>query len=308
MCNVSKVDMTKYIFGDKLSMPIGVSPTGMHKMAHPEGELATVSACDRMNCLMILSFFSTTSLEDVAKRAQYCTKWQNVYILNNRDITHNVVQRAIRNAYRAIVVTCDAPVLGNRRKDVRNEFTLGKFSLENINDSSVKQIRDHSSEIFDPSVSWQDLSALKKHVGDTVRIIAKGIMTPDDAELAINAGVDAIFVSNHGGRQLDGGPSTIEVLPEIVQRVGKRCPVFVDGGFRTGSDVLKALALGADMVFIGRPVLMGLASFGEAGVYKALSLIKEELRRAMMLTGCTSLRDIDRSILLERSPVRLNEI
>lgn len=301
MCNVSQVDMTQYIFGDKLAMPIGLSPTAMHKMAHPRGELATVGACSRLNCLMILSLFSTTSLEDVARQANYCTKWQNIYILKNRELTHKIIQRAIRQAYRAIVVTCDAPILGNRRDDIRNNFTLGQHSLENLQDASIMVMREHSSEIFDPSVSWQDLADLKKHVGDTIRVIAKGIMTPEDAELALKAGVDGIFVSNHGGRQLDGTLSTIEALPAILTRVNKRCPVFVDGGFRTGADILKALALGADMVFVGRPALMALAAFGEEGVYKALKMLQEELKRAMMLTGCTKLSDINKSLLVERA-------
>lgn len=301
MCNVAQVDLTKYIFGDRLSLPIGVSPTAMHRMAHPEGELAMVRACDRANCIMILSLFSTTSLENVAKEAPICTKWQNIYILKQRDITQNVINRAIRYGYRALVVTCDAPVLGNRRRDVRNQFTLGKFTLENIEDSSVQSMRDHSSDIFDPSVCWSDLADLKKSVGDTVRVIAKGIMTPEDAELALKAGVDAIFISNHGGRQLDGSPSTIEVLPDIVKVIKKQVPIFIDGGFRTGGDILKALALGADMVFLGRPPLWGLASYGEEGAFRALKMLEEELKKAMMLCGCTKLNDISSNMVFERA-------
>lgn len=301
LCNVSKVDLTKYIFGDKLAMPIAVSPTALHKMAHQGGELATVRACDKLNCLMILSLFSTQSLEDVAKEAPVCTKWQNIYILKDREITQNVIKRAMRYNYRALVVTCDAPILGNRRRDMKNQFTLGQFTLENIKDKQVKSMREHSSEIFDPSINWQDLADLKKSVGNSIKVITKGIMTPEDAELAIKAGVDGIFVSNHGGRQLDGSPSTIEVLPSIVKQVNKRCPVFVDGGFRTGSDILKALALGADMVFVGRPPLWGLASHGEDGVYRAMNMLREELIKAMMLTGCSKLSDITKDIVYERT-------
>lgn len=300
MCDVSRVDTTKYIYGDRLSMPIGISPTAMHKMAHPDGELATVRACKRANALMILSLFSTTSLEEVARQEPICTKWQNLYILKNRDITQDVITRAVRNAYRAIVVTCDAPILGNRRRDKHNQLSLGDYNLENIHDQSTKGVKEHSSEIFDPSVCWQDLAELKKGVGDTVRVIAKGIMTPEDAEQALQAGVDGVYVSNHGGRQLDGAQSTIEVLPAIVRAVNKRCPVLVDGGFRTGTDILKALALGADMVFVGRSPLMGLASYGEEGVYRVLTMLQEELKRAMMLTGCNKLIDINRNIIKER--------
>lgn len=300
MCDVSKVNLTRYIFGDKLSLPIGVSPTAMQKMANSSGEIGMVRACNKMNSLMILSFFSTTSLEDVAKAAPICTKWQNIYLVKNRDITQNLINRAIRYGYRALVVTCDAPILGNRRRDVKNGFTLGEFSLENIEDRSVKLMREHSSELFDPSLTWQDLADLKKSVGDTIRVIAKGIMTPEDAELAIKAGVDGIFISNHGGRQLDGAQATIEVLPSIVKVVNKRCPVFVDGGFRTGAEILIALALGADMVFVGRPPLWGLASYGEEGAYAVLRILQDELKRAMMLCGCSKLSDINKSIVIER--------
>lgn len=300
MCNVAQVDLTKYIFGDKVSMPIGISPSALHKLAHSGGERATVRACNDLNALMILSLFSSTSLEDVAKEAPICTKWQNIYILKNREITQNLIKRAVRYGYRALVVTCDAPILGTRRRDLWNNFTLGEATLENINDSSVKSMREHSSDIFDPSLSWQDLADLKKSVGDTIKVIAKGIMTSEDAELAIRAGVDGIFVSNHGGRQLDTSPATVEVLADIVATVDKRCPVFVDGGFRTGADILKALALGADMVFVGRPALYGLASFGELGVAKVLKILQDELRKAMMLCGCSQLADINRSLIYER--------
>lgn len=301
MCDVSKVDLTKYIFGDKLSLPIGISPTAMQKMAHLHGEKAMVRACKRLNALMILSLFSTTSLEDIAKEAPICPKWQNIYILKNRDITENLITRAIRYGYRALVVTCDAPILGNRRRDIKNSFTLGKHTLANIKDSSVQSMRDHSSDIFDPSVTWDDLAKLKKKVGDTIKVIAKGIMTVEDAELAIEAGVDGIFVSNHGGRQLDGALSTIEVLPAIVKVVNKRCPVFVDGGFRTGSDILIALALGADMVFVGRAPLWALASHGEEGVHTAMHLLEQELRKAMMLCGCAKLSDINDKVVVRRA-------
>lgn len=300
MCDVSKLDLTRYIFGDKLSLPIGVSPTAMQKMANSCGEIGMVRACNQINALMVLSFFSTTSLEDVAKAAPICTKWQNIYLVKNRDITQNLINRAIRYGYRALVVTCDAPILGNRRRDVKNNFTLGEFSLENIDDQSVKLMREHSSELFDPSVTWQDLAELKKSVGDTIRVIAKGIMTPEDAELAIKAGVDGIFISNHGGRQLDGSQATIEVLPSIVKVVNKRCPVFVDGGFRTGAEILIALSLGADMVFVGRPPLWGLAGYGEEGAFAVLKILKDELKRAMMLCGCSKLSDLNNNIVIER--------
>lgn len=301
MCNVEQVDLTHYVYGDKLAMPVGVSPTAMHKMAHPDGERATVRACNRMNSLMILSLFSNTSLEEVAKTAPICTKWQNLVILRDKEALHGLISRAIRYGYRALVVTCDAPCVGNRRSDTRNGFKIGAYPLENLNDPRSMSLKDHSKEVYNATATWQDLADLKKHLGDTIKVIAKGIMCAEDAEEAIKAGVDGIFVSNHGGRQLDSLPATIEVLPSIVRVVNKRCPVFVDGGFRTGTDILKGLALGADMVFVGRAALYGLASSGEDGVYRALKLLQEELTRAMMLCGCSKLSDISRKIILDRS-------
>lgn len=179
----------------------------MLQMAHPDGEKATIRACHESNSIMILSLFSTTSLEDVAKEAPACTKWQNIYILKKRDLTLDVIRRAERNGYRALVITCDAPILGYRRRDLRNNFTLGQFTLANINDDDVCNMRDHSDKIFDPSLTWEDIERIKKLT--RLKVVVKGIMTGEDAELALKAGVDGIFVSNHGGRQLDGTLSTV---------------------------------------------------------------------------------------------------
>lgn len=211
MVDVSSVSLTKYVFGDKVSVPFGISPTAMHMMAHPDGELATIRACKRANSLMILSLFSTTSLEDVAKEAPVCTKWQNLYILKNREITKSVINRAKRFGFRAIVVTCDAPTLGKRRSDEKNKLKLGDYCLANIDDSNTMSIKDHAQIIFDSSLTWEDLADIKNYVGDTMTVIAKGIMTPHDAEEAIRAGVDGIFVSNHGGRQLDCVQATVSL-------------------------------------------------------------------------------------------------
>lgn len=302
--DVSRVDLTKYIYGDKVCMPIGIAPTGLHKAIDPSGgELATVRAANKINALMIHSQFSTTSLEDLAKEAPICTKWQNVYILRNREQTHSIINRAIRYGYRALVVSCDSPVLGHRRNLLRKKIDLQDFELKNFcQEKRVGNgIKKHAEEVLDPSVTWQDLADLKKMVGDTIKLIVKGIMTPEDAEEAIKIGVNGIYISNHGGRQLDCCQSTIEALPSIVKVVNKRCPIFIDGGFLTGNDVLKALALGADMVFIGRPIVYSLAAFGEEGVYTALNLLKDELRRAMMLCGCSKLTDINEEIILTRN-------
>lgn len=189
-------------------------------MAHPDGETATIRACHEANTIMIMSLFSTTSLEDVAKEAPACTKWQNIYILKNRDITMNVIRRAERNGYRALVITCDAPVLGCRRRDLRNNFTLGQFTLENIRDDEVCSMNDHSDRIFDASLTWQDVEWMKQQT--RLKVVVKGIMSGEDAELALQAGADGIFVSNHGGRQLDGTLSTVTIYsrPETSANIG----------------------------------------------------------------------------------------
>lgn len=305
MRDVSKLDTSLYVFGDRLASPIGLAPTAMHKLAHPDGELATIRACHASNTLMILSLFSNTSLEKVAIEEPTCTKWFNLYILKDRALTSSLANTAIKYNYRALVVSCDAPTLGRRRFDDSKLFDTGE--LKNFGDNSLSgdvvgsknsSVKGHSKIVLDPSVTWQDLANLKKKFGGLIKIIAKGIMTPEDAEEALKAGVDAIYISNHGGRQLDGLQSTIEVLPEIARTVGKRCPIFIDGGFRTGTEVLKALALGATMVFIGRPTLWGLAMDGERGAKRVLDLLDDELRRAMMLCGCKSLTEIDKSLVV----------
>lgn len=299
--DVSNIDLTKYIYGDKVSMPIGIAPTGLCKMYNQDGELAIVSAAKNLNTLMVLSQFSTISLEDVAQEAPICTKWQNVYFLRNKDCTSSLVNRAIRYGYRALVVTCDSPVLGQRRETLRNPIRLEEFKLKNLDHSPCEgSVKDHANLVLDSSVTWQNIADLKKTVGDTIRVIVKGLMTPEDAEEALKVGVDGIYVSNHGGRQLDCCQSTIEALPAIVQVVKKRCPVFVDGGFTTGTDVLKALALGADMVFLGRPILYSLAVGGQSGVSLALEMIRDELKTAMALCGCTKLSDITQDIVKDR--------
>lgn len=324
--NVSQIDTTKYIFGDKLCMPIGIAPTSLHGLLNERAELATVRAASNQNALMILSQFSSTSLEDVAREAPICTKWQNIYLIKNRDHSMNVINRAIRYGYRAVVITCDCPISSHRRSrsklthqnsnnnnnnnndanfalmDQPTKLTCSKFPVlidPNVNSKFNKPILDEHIE-WDDSRNWQDLADLKKSLGDTIRIIVKGILTAEDADCAIRAGVDGIYVSNSGGIHLDCCQSTIEALPEIVRVVGRRVPVFVDGGFETGNDVMKALALGADMVFLGRPIVYSLAAAGEQGVEHGLKLIHDELKRAMAYCGCKNLDEITNDIIMER--------
>ncbi|GIY64755.1 hydroxyacid oxidase 1 [Caerostris darwini] len=307
--DVSKRSLRTSILGHTVSFPVCIAPSAMHRMAHPDGEIATVKGAAAEGVAMVLSTLSTTSLEDVAKAAPESIRWFQLYIYSDREVTKKLVARAEDAGYLALVLTVDAPVFGHRLADSRNRFTLpphlklGNFSTDLK--SPVKGESDNGSdlnkyvnELFDPSISWKDVHWLKQLT--TLPIILKGILTAEDAVLATQNGVAGIIVSNHGARQLDGVPSTIEVLPEIVKAVNGRCEVYLDGGIRKGTDVLKALALGAKAVFIGRPILWGLAYDGEAGVKKVLQILKTEFDTAMALSGCTSLHDIKPSLLVRQ--------
>lgn len=302
--NVKQTDTTKLLFGQKYSMPIGIAPTGMQKMFDNGGEMSTAQAASNLQVLMILSQFSTTSLEDIAEQVGHSPlRWQNIYMIKDRDHTMDIIRRAIDHGYGGIVITCDAPVFGHRRESALEQPDFKQYELKILNPKDEKigdDIKDHAKSIFDESRTWDDIGYIKKRFGNEIKIIIKGIMTAEDAKLAMTKGIDGIYISNHGGRQLDGCSSTIEALCCIVRVVKGRIPVLVDGGFRTGSDVLKALALGADMVLLGRPILYSLSAAGEAGVEHALKLIQSELKRCMQLCGCTTLSDFTKKMVSQR--------
>uniref|UniRef100_A0A3Q3X0B2 (S)-2-hydroxy-acid oxidase n=1 Tax=Mola mola TaxID=94237 RepID=A0A3Q3X0B2_MOLML len=256
-------------------------------------------ACQAMGIGMMLSSWATSTIEEVmsamtAKSGTGGVLWLQLYIYKNRELTLSLVQRAEEAGYKAIFVTVDTPYLGRRWDDMRNRFKLPPhlsmsnfstaslaFSEENYGNDSGLAV--YVAKAIDPTLCWDDITWLKNHTH--LPLIVKGILNGEDAVQAVNYGVDGIVVSNHGARQLDGVPATLDVLEEVVQAVQGRCDVFMDGGVRKGSDILKALALGAKAVFIGRPVLWGLACQGEQGVTEVLKLLKEELRLAMALSG-----------------------
>jgi len=293
LVDVSMIDMQTTVLGTPISMPIMVAPTATHRAAHPEGELATVRGVGAARTLMVASTVATTSLEDimVAGRAMECPLWFQLYVQQDLSISEGLVRRAEAAGYRAIVLTVDLPRLGNREKDKRNLFINPPPPLQAANFASEAERRiPLSRQLTWDSIAW--LRGITK-----LPILVKGVLTAEDAELAIKHGVDGIIVSNHGGRQLDGVPATIEALPEVVEAVGGRCEVYVDGGIRRGTDVLKALALGARAVLIGRPIIWGLAVGGSEGVTDVLDILRAELELAMMLAGRPTLASIDRSLV-----------
>ncbi|KAM9780171.1 LOW QUALITY PROTEIN: 2-Hydroxyacid oxidase 1 [Neosynchiropus ocellatus] len=309
--DVSSVDTSVSVLGQNLSTPICVAATAMQRMAHPDGETATARACKAADTGMMLSSWATSSVEEVMSAMTTVAGggdilWLQLYIYKDRELSLSLVRRAEEAGYRAVFVTVDTPYLGRRWDDMRNQFKLPPhlsmanfsgaalaFSEGNYGDDSGLAV--YVSKSIDPSLSWDDIAWLKRNTH--LPVVVKGILNAEDAIQAVNHGVDGILVSNHGARQLDGVPATLDVLEEVASAVQGRCEVFVDGGVRRGTDVLKALALGARAVFIGRPVLWGLACQGEQGVREVLELLKEELRLAMALAGCRSLSEISRSLV-----------
>ena len=301
--DVTTRDLTATVLGHELSLPILAAPTAFHRLAHPDGELATVRAVGEAGSLMILSTLSTYSLEEVASVAK-CPVWFQLYVYKDRGATEALVRRAEAAGCKALVLTVDAQIWGRRERDIRNRFHLpGSVTVKNLSgegEDLPKEAADsglsaYVQSLFDPSLSWKDVDWLAS-ITD-LPVILKGVVHPDDARLAVNHGAKALVVSNHGGRQLDTSMPTIEALPEVLDAAGDQLQVLVDGGIRRGTDVLKALALGARAVAIGRPVLWGLATAGQAGVERVFDLLRDELDRALGLAGATSISELDRSIL-----------
>lgn len=305
LVDVSQRNLTTTILGQSLDIPILIAPMAFQCLAHSEGELATAEAAANSDVVMVLSTMSTKSLEAVAAKKRNTPQWFQLYIHRDRALTKALVQRAEQAGYNALCLTVDAPMLGNRESDRRNQFTLPK-TLELANLVSMKDLVipktteesglfDYFAQQIDPSLTWKDLEWLQSIT--TLPVIVKGILRGDDGLKAYEYGAKGIIVSNHGGRQLDGAIATFEALPEIVDTVGDKIDILVDGGIRRGTDILKALALGAKAVLVGRPILWGLAAEGSKGVAHVLELLKAELDLAMALSGCASIKDIDSSLL-----------
>ncbi|XP_028390625.1 hydroxyacid oxidase 1-like isoform X2 [Dendronephthya gigantea] len=265
-------------------------------------------ASSRIGTCMTLSNFSSIRLEEVAS-ASTGLKWFQLSVLKNRKVMESLVRRAETSGYKAIVLTVDVPTFGKRYKDFRCNFTMP--TPPNLKDEFSKSTNDGEFSLdkvngfLDPSATWDTLIPWIKSV-TSLPVVVKGILTAEDAKFAVTYGVNGIVVSSHGGRQLDCVPATIEVLPEIVRAVGNNIEVYLDGGVRFGSDVFKALALGARAVFIGRPIVWGLVYQGEEGVSKVLDIYKEELKETMMLSGCANLSDVVKEMVVHESFYRHN--
>ncbi|XP_063918002.1 2-Hydroxyacid oxidase 1-like [Zophobas morio] len=304
--NVSRRDLSTTVLGQKVEIPVGISPMSMQRMAHPEGECASVRAAQEMGTIYTLSSLATASIEEVAETAPRGINWFQLYIFKDREVTKKLVARAENAGFKALVLTVDAPISGLRLADIRNKFVLpphlkfANFSGDKstgINTTeSGSGLNSYVNRFYDQSLEWKDIRWLQ---GITkLPIVLKGILTAEDAVIAADLGVAAILVSNHGGRQIDGTPASIEALPEIVKAVGDRVEIYLDGGVTDGTDVYKALALGAKMVFVGRPVLWGLAHSGEDGVKKILTILKTELDYALAITGCATIKDISKEMVV----------
>ncbi|KFP73588.1 Hydroxyacid oxidase 2 [Apaloderma vittatum] len=285
--DVSMMDISTKLLGTEISFPVGIAPTGFHQLAWPDGEKSTARAAKAMNTCYIASTYSTCTLEEISAAAPGGLWWFQLYIHRNRAVSQQLVRRAEALGFQGLVLTADLPYTGKRRDDVRNGFRLPPhMKLKNLEGA----FEVGKMSLLDPSVTWNDIYWLRSLTH--LPIIIKGILTKEDAELAVRHGVQGIIVSNHGGRQLDGGPATIDALVEVVEAVQGRVEVYMDGGIRKGSDVLKALALGAKCVFIGRPALWGLAYKGEEGLQEVLRILQDEFRLSMALAGCANVSEI----------------
>jgi len=281
------------LLGSPASMPIGVAPMAYHCLAHADGEAGTVRAAGAEGVITVVSTFASQSLEEVAAAASG-PLWFQLYCLRDRSATQGLLRRAAAAGYRAVVLTVDAGVMGYRDRDVRNRFALpSHISPANLPPAGTAldpTLSGLNGQLVDDRLVWEDLDRL----GDQAHLplILKGILTAEDASRAAAMGVAGIIVSNHGGRQLDGAVSTLDALPEVLRAAGDRCEVYLDGGVRRGTDVLKALALGARAVFVGRPLLWGLAVAGSAGVRDVLRMYRHELELAMALCGVPTVQEI----------------
>ena len=296
LTDVSEPDTSIELFGKKHPTPFLFAPVGMNQMAHERGELAVVNAAQRLGMPYIQSTVSSYSLEEVAEAAPAHTKWFQLYWSTNEEIAYSMAARAENAGFEAIVLTVDTVMLGWREEDVRNQFSPLKLGLARgnyMNDPIfTASLKDESFEsyvegvlanIFHPTLNWENVRELKSRLH--VPLLIKGILHPEDARLAIEAGVDGIIVSNHGGRQLDGVIGSLDALPAIVKAVDGQVPVLLDGGVYRGIDALKALALGATAVCIGRPFVYGLAYDGENGVYQVMQNLYSEFKVSMGLAG-----------------------
>lgn len=304
LAGVQARDLSTTVLGHEVSMPILVAPTAFHRMAHADGECGVIRAAGQAGTLFILSGLSNTAMEVVFEQASG-PRWFQLYIYKDRAVTQALIRRAEAAGAQGIVLTVDAPVWGTREKDVRNGFDLpAGLTVENLSPAGKQDFPEtegsglaaYVNTMLDGSLSWKDLDWLCS-VTD-LPVIVKGVCMGEDAARCVDHGASAIVVSNHGGRQLDTCPATIQVLPEVIAAVDDRIEVYIDGGVRRGTDVVKALAMGAKAVLIGRPVIWGLTVNGQQGVEDVLAILQRELSDALALCGASRVSDIGPELLM----------
>ncbi|MGM4981819.1 alpha-hydroxy acid oxidase [Hyphomicrobiales bacterium] len=326
LVDMSDRSLETTMVGQKASMPVALAPTGLTGMQHADGEMLAARAAEEFGIPFTLSTMSICSIEDIASVTKQ-PFWFQLYVMKDRDFVLNLIGRAKAAKCSALVLTADLQILGQRHNDIRNGLSAPpKFTAKNVWQMATRpawcmemlktkrhsfgNIIGHAKDIsdmttlshwthsqFDPKLSWSDVAWIKEQWGGP--LIIKGILDVEDAKAAVDTGADAIIVSNHGGRQLDGAPSSISMLPRIVDAVGDRIEVHMDGGIRSGQDVLKAVALGAKGTFIGRPFLYGLGAMGKEGVSLALEIIRKELDISMALCGKRDIKTVDRTVIAE---------
>ncbi|GER88793.1 oxidoreductase [Dictyobacter vulcani] len=315
---VSQRQLSTTILQMQLPVPLLLAPIGVQSIIHPEAELAVARAAHSTNVPLILSTASSRSLEEVAQAAGDTLRWFQLYWSKNPDLNASFVRRAEQSGYSAIVVTLDTLLLGWREQDIQNAylpFLLGEGLANYFSDPVFRQalaqppekdpataVRYFTDIFLNPALTWEQLSFLRQHT--SLPIILKGILHPDDARKALEMGMDGIIVSNHGGRQVAGSLAALDALPAIVEAVNKQVPILFDSGIRRGSDIIKALALGAQAVLLGRPYIWGLALEGEQGVQTVLENILADLDLSLALSGYSSIAQLDASTLVNTRPVR----
>jgi L-lactate dehydrogenase (cytochrome) len=325
LVDVSKREQATVVLGESVKTPVLVSPTGMAGLCWPKGEVAAARAANEAGTIYTLSTHSSCTIEEVAAGAPG-PLWFQLYVWQNRDLTRSFVERARAAGYRALVLTVDVPIISRRERDLRNGFTIPpRITVRNALDTlrrvgwmrrvllgprltlanlvgapgaprtDIVTLGGVANRQVDPSVAWADLTWFRSLWKGP--LVLKGVLTAEDARRAADHGVDGLIVSNHGGRQLDGTPASVEALPEIADAVGDRVEVLLDGGVRRGADVLRALALGARAVMVGRPYLYGLGAGGSAGVRRALDILAGEVDHALALVGVPRVADLDRTVV-----------
>ena len=297
---VSAPDLSTTVLGTKVKLPVLIAPCGGHKRAHPEGELATYRAAAACGTVLAVSANSNTSFEDLARSANGHL-WVQMYPFRDKQMTKEWLKRAKDNGYEAVVVTLDSQWPPKRERNIRNNYRRTRGVNYPKTGAATPRPAGRAGEGSDPAATWKDLEWIKS--GATLPVVAKGIMTGEDVELCTEVGADAVIVSNHGGRHLDNTLATVEVLAEAVDAAKGRMEIYLDGGIRRGADVVKALALGAKAVFIGRPLFWGLAVDGEKGVIRVLDILREEIEITMAKCGRPKIADIDATVVVKAPPL-----